>query len=80
MERQFGDTATAISNTTEIQIGLNTFDSLEYECWDLILKYADMFGITIEIEDDIDFYAAKEVQETILKLFKDAGFKFKKEE
>ena len=76
----FGDTATAISNTDEVKIGLNTFDNLEYDCWNLILKYAEIFGINIQAEDDIDFYAAKEVQESILKLFEDAGFVFKKEE
>lgn len=72
----FGDTATATSNTDEIKIGLNTFDELEYDCWNLILKYADMFGIQIDAEDEIDFYAAKEVQESVIGLFKEAGFKF----
>ena len=76
----FGDTATATSNADEIKISLNTFDELEYDCWNLILKYADILGIQIDAEDDIDFYAAKEVQESILSLFKEAGFKFVDEE
>jgi hypothetical protein len=75
----FGDTATATSNTDEIKIGLNTFDELEYDCWNLILKYADMFGIQIDAEDEIDFYAAKEVQGSVLKLFTESGFKLKEE-
>lgn len=76
----FGDTATATSSTDEIKINLNTFDGLEYDCWELILKYADMFGIQIDAEDEIDFYAAKEVQESIIKLFTESGFKLIKEE
>ena len=75
----FGDTATVTSNTDEIKINLNTFDGLEYDCWELILKYADMFGIQIDAEDEIDFYAAKEVQDSVLKLFIEAGFKLKEE-
>lgn len=72
----FGDTATATTETNEVIVGLTTFDSLEYDCWDLIKKYGEYFGIKIESEEGIDFYAAKEVQETVLKLFTDAGFKF----
>ena len=76
----FGDTATVTNTTNEIKIGMNTLDELEYDCWDLILVYANKFGIEIKADDNIDFYAAKEVQESVLKLFKDAGFIFIHEE
>lgn len=76
-KHQFGDTAICEAKSDIIKIGLTTFDILEYDCWNLIKKYGDLFGIDISAEDNIDFYAAKTVQDAILELFKDAGFKFK---
>lgn len=76
----FGEDATATAESKEIIKNLNTFDSLEYECWDLIKKYGEHFGIKITAEDDIDFLAAKTVQDSILNLFTEAGFVFVRED
>lgn len=77
-----GDLTTIISGPSEVDISnMNFFDGLEYDCWNLIKKYAGAFGFKVKNtdgeEDDIDFYAAKEVQEKIIELFKEAGITFK---
>lgn len=74
---RFGDTGLCKANNNTIEIGLNTLDEIEYDCWKLIKKYGDLFDIDISAEDNIDFYSAKTVQDAILELFKDAGFEFK---
>lgn len=55
--------------------GLNYFDELEYDCWDLIQNYANKFGI--KIEGEISFDLAKEIQDVIINQFKNTGVKFK---
>ena len=78
--RDFGDGTIAKAKNRVLPVNLNTFDSLEYDCWDLIKKYAEYFDIKLENEDrnkdDIDFYAAKAVQDAVLGLFTKAGFIF----
>lgn len=77
---KFGDVTTISGNTNEIRYNMNTFDQLEYDCWNLIKKYAEHFGLEIKHvnndKDDIDFSLAKELQETVLQLFEDAGIEF----
>lgn len=61
---------------------LGYFDDLEYECMDLVKKYAEHFGFEILSRYDndettpISFDIAKEIQDLILKQFKYAGVKF----
>lgn len=73
---QIGDTCYAKASSNMIPITMNSFDEKEYDCWELIKSYAGYLGIELETEDDEepDFWMAKQVQETILKLFTDAGF------
>ena len=54
---------------------LGYFDELEYDCWDLVKKYCEKFGIEIE-SGDISFDIAKGVQDHILEKFMEAGVKF----
>ncbi len=81
---EFGDGYATISGPRNIDVSrLGYFDELEYECWELILKYASWFGLDvkgIDDEDDVDFYSAKQVQDTILKLFIESGIRFKYED
>jgi hypothetical protein len=79
-EYEIGD-GTIVRAPEEIDAShLNFFDDLEYECWELFKQYAHAFGIEIEGEgdsDSIDFYIAKQIQETILDIFQKDGIKIK---
>lgn len=56
---------------------LNFFDDLEYDCMELVGKYANAFGLQIRSTDSdetpISFDIAKEVQGTILQIFENNG-------
>lgn len=47
-------------------------DDLEYDCWDLFKKYAEMIGADFPEEDEKefgpDFYMAKQIQDKIIEL------------
>lgn len=81
----FGDNCLIEKKNTPIDVSaLGFFDSLEFDCWLLIKKYADAFGIKItgfesDDDNDVSWDLAKEVQETILNIFEDSGIKFIKE-
>lgn len=75
----FGDECKIAAHSKEIHINMNTLDEIEYECWELIKKYIELFNMKlchIDGKNEIDFSLAKEVQETILNLFEQAGFVF----
>ena len=63
---------------------LGYFDTLEYECWDLVKKYCDHFGIEILPDEDgeepVNFYIAKQLQDKILEGLQEVGVEFKFEE
>ena len=63
---------------------LGYFDTLEYECWDLVKKYCDHFGIEILPDEDgeepVNFYIAKQLQDKILEGLHEVGVEFKFEE
>ncbi len=76
-----GDTTVVITGPAEVDIShINFFDELEYDCWKLIKKYAGAFGFSVENidgeNDDIDFYAAKQIQDRIIELFEESGVVF----
>lgn len=77
-EPQIGENCFAKATSEKIIIGMNTFDEVEYDCWELIKKYAALFDVQLECEDDEepDFWMAKQVQEAVLNLFTGAGFVF----
>ncbi len=79
-EYEIGD-GTIIHAPEEVKADtLNFFDDLEYECWELFKQYAAALGIEIEGEGDsdcIDFYIAKQIQETVLDIFQKDGVKIK---
>lgn len=54
---------------------LGYFDELEYECWDLVKKYCEKFGIEIK-SGDISFDIAKGIQDHIIEQFQNAGVEF----
>lgn len=79
---QFGDNCKVVLPDEPINCAeLGYFDELEYDCWELIEKYADRFGIKIISEDPRDirnsFDISKGVQEWILNRFEEAGIKFR---
>lgn len=51
------------------------FDELEYDCWDLIKKYCERFGIEIK-SGDISFDIAKGIQDHIIGQFQRDGVVF----
>ena len=63
---------------------LGYFDTLEYECWDLVKKYCDHLGIEILPDEDgeeaINFYITKQLQDKILEGLQEVGVQFKFEE
>ena len=63
---------------------LGYFDTLEYECWDLVKKYCDHLGIEILSDEDgeeaVNFYITKQLQDKILEGLQEVGVQFKFEE
>lgn len=55
------------------------FDDLEYDLWDTIKHYLDVFGIQLENKDDDepDWYTVKTVQDKIVEVLQEAGVNFK---
>ena len=60
---------------------LGFFDEIEYDCWHLVEKYAELLGIELiqspHDEEPISFDLSKKVQDCILDAFEDAGVQFK---
>lgn len=78
---EFGDGAEIVFPSMPIKCSdLTFFDDLEYDCWILIEKYAEAFGIKIKYLDEIcpyiSFDIAKEIQDHIIDIFKRSGVKF----
>lgn len=44
---------------------MTLYDELEYDCYELICKYAKLLGIHLDSEE-VDFDMAKSVQETVV--------------
>jgi hypothetical protein len=63
---------------------LGYFDTLEYECWDLVKKYCDHLGIEILPDEDgeeaVNFYITKQLRDKILEGLQEVGVQFKFEE
>ena len=63
---------------------LGYFDTLEYECWDLVKKYCDHLGIEILPDEDgeeaVNFYITNQLQDKILEGLQEVGVQFKFEE
>lgn len=77
----FGDDSKIIVPKEPVDCSdLNFFDDMEYECWHLVEKYAELFGVELIQNDEeapISFDVAKSVQDCIIKHFEDAGVQFK---
>ncbi|MCI8564320.1 MAG: hypothetical protein HFH69_12555 [Lachnospiraceae bacterium] len=56
--------------------GLGGLDELEYELWDTIQKYFQLFGIRME-DDTPDWATVKAVQDKIIGVLEESGVKFK---
>lgn len=88
--KMFGDDCYIINKNddTPITIKTATLDELEYDCFELVNKYAHAMGLSIISKNNdtnpISFDIAKAIQETILETildsFPDAGFELKFEE
>ena len=73
---EFGDECEISIPTEPIDCSkMGYFDELEYDCWDLVKKYCEKFGIEIK-SGDISFDIAKGVQDNIIEKFMEAGVKF----
>lgn len=56
---------------------MNFFDDLEYDSWDLFLKYCDAIGIEVNDKEEPDWYTAKEIQDKVLDVIMETGIKLK---
>lgn len=56
---------------------MNFFDELEYDSWDLFLKYCDAIGIEVNDRDEPDWYTAKTIQDKVLDVIMESGIKLK---
>ena len=73
---QFGDECEISIPSTPIDCTkLGYFDELEYDCWDLVKKYCDKFGIEMK-SGEISFDIAKGIQDHIIEQFQNAGVEF----
>lgn len=70
---RLGDETDALFPESPIQTTMNTFDELEYKCWNLFQSYCEQLGIELHSEgdeydeyDNIDFCIAKGIQDYIL--------------
>lgn len=52
------------------------FDELEADCWELVMKYCDAFGINVINKDVVSYDIAKGIQGKILNHLIEAGVKF----
>lgn len=52
------------------------FDELEEECWNLVMKYCDAFGIDVISKDVVSYDITKGIQGQILNHLIDAGVSF----
>ena len=84
--KMFGDDCYIINKNgdTPITIKTATLDELEYDCFELVKKYARAMGLSIIGKNNdvnpISFDIAKAIQETILDSFSNAGIALKFEE
>ena len=73
---EFGDDCEISIPTEPIDCSkMGYFDELEYDCWDLVKKYCEKFGIEIK-SGDISFDIAKGIQDHIIDQFQNAGVEF----
>lgn len=73
---EFGDECEISIPTEPIDCSkMGYFDELEYNCWDLVKKYCEKFGIEIK-SGDISFDIAKGIQDHIIEQFEAAGVEF----
>jgi|GEM_PF-4665788 len=80
--REIGDGTQIRARNKNIDINTDLFDDLENDCWKLFKQYAAAFDVELKLKDpnDVDFYIAKTIQDTILDIFTEAGFHLKFEE
>ncbi len=75
-EFEIGDGRKIFAEDTEIDVSdLNFFDELEYDSWDLFLKYCDAMGIEVSDRDEPDWYTAKTIQDKVLDVIMESGIK-----
>ena len=75
---EIGDGTTVLSPPEIDATGLNLFDQLENDCWELFKEYCNTLGIQIlDVNDgnDEDFYIAKQIQERVLGIIEESGIK-----
>lgn len=77
-EFKLADGKVILADDAEIDVShMNFFDELEYESWDLFLKYCDAIGIEVEDRDEPDWYTAKSIQDKVLDVIMESGIKLK---
>lgn len=77
-EYTLSDGKRIFADDMEIDVSdLNFFDQLEYDSWDLFLKYCDAIGIEVNDREEPDWYTAKDIQDKVLDVILEAGIKLK---
>lgn len=77
-EYTLSDGKRIFADDTEIDVSdLNFFDQLEYDSWNLFLKYCDAIGIEVNDREEPDWYTAKNIQDKVLDVIMESGIKLK---
>ena len=75
-EFEIGDGRKVFAEDTVIDVSdMNFFDELEYDSWDLFLKYCDSMGIEVSDRDEPDWDTAKTIQDKVLDVIMESGIK-----
>lgn len=75
-EYTLADGKRIFTDDTEIDVSdMNFFDELEYDSWDLFLKYCDSIGIEVNDREEPDWFTAKSIQDKVLDVIMESGIK-----
>lgn len=75
-EFEIDDGRKVFAEDTEIDVSdMNFFDELEYDSWDLFLKYCDAMSIEVSDRDEPDWDTAKTIQDNVLDVIMESGIK-----
>lgn len=77
-EYTLSDGKRIFADDSEIDVSdMNFFDKLEYDSWDLFLKYCNAIGIEVNDREEPDWCSAKEIQAKVLDVIMESGIRLK---
>ncbi len=77
-EYTLSDGKRIFADDSEIDVSdMNFFDKLEYDSWDLFLKYCNAIGIEVNDREEPDWCSTKEIQAKVLDVIMESGIRLK---